>query len=329
MMGRILGKQPVGAVFRALVSLALISTLFVAHDWRDGFARVGDAALAGICIGLSMFALRNLAHALRWKTLLDAVGVRAEFGWVHRVTYIGASASTFLPSSIGGDLARGWWAHGHGLSVRETAATVVVDRLIGILSMFLLFVLAAPFAEMSVDPIHPSFAGATIAVAGIVVTTALLVSRLTTARRRLTEALQVVRRSVGSMEPGNGLRHLGSALFWSGLGHLAALAAVVAFAHAVDVQIPSLSIMAATAVSWLASLMPISLGGFGPREAVLASLLVRAGTAPEDAIAVAILWDLSIVIQAIVGMVAATIPGTDRRTGATTHDSERGSPASP
>ncbi len=78
--------------------------------------------------------------------ILEANGITLSFGSLLRLNYSGMFFSTFLPTGFGGDVVRmievGQGAEASGAT---SAGTVVMDRLIGLVALFMICVAALPF----------------------------------------------------------------------------------------------------------------------------------------------------------------------------------------
>ena len=93
--------------------------------------RVRPLEIAGILV---VFTLDRLLMAWKWSILLQAVGVRLPLGTITRFYYQGTLSGTFMPSHVGGDLLRAHWvAQASGVRA-PVFASVVMEKLIGLLS---------------------------------------------------------------------------------------------------------------------------------------------------------------------------------------------------
>src|SRR5689334_19344537 len=71
---------------------------------------------------------------LRWGVLLRLAGVRLPLSRAVRLFYQASAVGTLLPSHLGGDLLRGWWAARDGAPDHPVAASLVMERLLGLVS---------------------------------------------------------------------------------------------------------------------------------------------------------------------------------------------------
>lgn len=92
-----------------------------------------------LAIGTAISAVSLLAGAERWKIILDAQGLKMARSRVFCITLIGQFFNSFMFGSTGGDLARAYYAakETHHRKT-EAVATVVIDRMIGLVVLNLI-----------------------------------------------------------------------------------------------------------------------------------------------------------------------------------------------
>src|SRR4030095_16227767 len=86
--------------------------------------------------------------ALRWIDLLVALtpGSRPPFRRVLRIFFVSSFVSNFVPS-VAADMYRAYELARRDVRLAESTASVLMDRVLGVLSMVLVGVLALPFAR--------------------------------------------------------------------------------------------------------------------------------------------------------------------------------------
>ena len=107
--------------------LLLVSPAEVAAALR----RVSPTELAVL---LLLASLDRLLMGLRWGVLLRLAGVRLPLLRAVRLFYQASAVGTLLPTHLGGDLLRGWWAAREGAPGHPVAASLVMERLLGLVS---------------------------------------------------------------------------------------------------------------------------------------------------------------------------------------------------
>ena len=80
--------------------------------------------------------------ALRWRLLLSAKGIDAPLAWLTRTYFVALFAGQFLPAAIGGDAVRAVELGRRTHDAPEAVASVLIDRLVGLVSLVVLAVAA-------------------------------------------------------------------------------------------------------------------------------------------------------------------------------------------
>jgi uncharacterized protein (TIRG00374 family) len=102
------------------------------HNWPEILASLG-----------LIYAVMAIM-ALRWEGLLHAQGIAVGFGGCFSLTMIGMVFGLVTPAGAGGDLARMYYVRERSVDVRKAAIlSVVIDRVLGLLSLLLLSAFAA------------------------------------------------------------------------------------------------------------------------------------------------------------------------------------------
>ena len=80
--------------------------------------------------------------ALRWQLLLAAKHVSVPLGWLTRTYFVALFAGQFLPAAIGGDAVRAVELGRRTDDAPEAVASVLIDRLVGVVSLVVLALVA-------------------------------------------------------------------------------------------------------------------------------------------------------------------------------------------
>jgi uncharacterized protein (TIRG00374 family) len=163
-------KKKLGALLRVVVSVGILVYLFNSifqkeaaryfeeHqidpdtlNWTER-ARIvwtqGPNALWEVFqqVNIWWFALGTLAMGVvcllgivRWQLILRVQGLELKFPRASSIFFVGMFFNAFMLGSTGGDVIKAWYvAHETHHKKAEAVATVVVDRLIGLLALFVL-----------------------------------------------------------------------------------------------------------------------------------------------------------------------------------------------
>jgi uncharacterized protein (TIRG00374 family) len=214
----------------------------------------------------------------------------------------------FLPAAVGGDAVRAVELGRRTHDAPEAVASVLIDRLVGVVSLVGLAVLAYAAGGHSAGGPEVVVAETIFGLSVLIVLGLLFSARLRGAAARFLEP-----RAAGGRQLAAGQR------FYEALhgyrNHRATLAVVCALALAVQIarvgtiwmlvkglglDVPLVEIYAVGPVLFAALILPVSLNGIGVREAVFVSFL-RDSTTPEQAIALGLAFFAVGTATALVG----------------------------
>lgn len=129
-----------------LVAFGLVIYLLSQQGWDKIWAGVQQIPVSYFVLSFVLMLMSRSAVAMRWHTLLRSGGVHVTWWQSWKITFAGLFASNFLPTTIGGDVVRLTMALRAGFDKVISAASLVVDRLVGMAGMGS----AAPLGLMSV-----------------------------------------------------------------------------------------------------------------------------------------------------------------------------------
>ena len=127
-----------GTIVSAVVLAALL--------WFTDPAQIWDTLSAADMRWVAAATLVNIATvpvmAWRWKLLLRAKGIPVPIGWLTRTYFVALFLGQFLPAAIGGDAVRAVELGRRTHDAPEAVASVLIDRLVGVVSLVALAVVA-------------------------------------------------------------------------------------------------------------------------------------------------------------------------------------------
>ena len=248
-------------------------------------------------------------YTWRWRVMLSAVGVRISFARAFELFSIGTFASNFLPSTVGGDVAKVYYLgreHGYG----AITASVVLDRMLGVailavLTSVLLWLSPPDVPFLATVRILLLILGVvTFAVLGVIVRgSGGLSRRLDAFGPRAAAVAERLRRfrlnlAAGVIRPRVPLASLAVILLYFGLitplyGQFIRLQT--------GLQPGFLAILTAIATTAVLSNVPVSLNGLGLREQLHVALLAPLGVPREVAVAISLIFFANVLAVSLIG----------------------------
>jgi len=186
-------KQFFVNLLKVAISLGLIIYIFSRPTIReaDWGALLAQVRLWPWLLALVLYFAAIGCNVLKWRFLLQTLGVRVSFSHLYRHNLVGLFFANLPLSMVGGDIARGWdlarHVEGQATSI---AVSVLVDRLVGLSAFLLMSVLGMIGAVMLLGRTELRWLLAT--VAGVLTVFAAAFAVLMSQRlRRLVERLFV------------------------------------------------------------------------------------------------------------------------------------------
>jgi glycosyltransferase 2 family protein len=253
-------------------------------------------ALTGVRWGwiLVTFLLMNISlvvRAYRWHLLLHGLGLPVRFVRLVQLYFVGSFWNIILPSGFGGDFMRVVEV-AQDVPANVAAGTVIVDRMMGLMGLFLMALAALPFRPA--DFPHPLFIVVTLSsliglLGGFVLLEGSLIRRF---GRWLPPRLSPVgdgpiARVLQAVQ-GTGWRAIWRALLISLFFNLIQVAWWVASGRSINLSVPASYYLLVVPILSVALLIP-SIGGLGLREALAPTLFAGAGLSNEQAIALSVI----------------------------------------
>jgi len=269
--------------------------------WQSDPAAVWDAARGAawryIVIACLLVLVDRALMAYRWLKLLSPLDPRQRppVMAVMRVFFVSTFLGTFLPASVGGDALRAYGLSREGVGGVDALASVVMDRLLGVVSILLVACAGAFLARDLVDirlllPALALLSGAcglalsmifSARMAGVV---AWLIGRLPRGQgtaQRLAIAIQ--RYSAYRAD-------LVNVLAGSVAVQILRVLQTYYLGLALGLTLPLVIYFALVPIILLIVLMPITINGIGTAQAGFVWLFGRAGTSSAAAFALSVLF---------------------------------------
>ncbi len=303
---------------KVVVSVGLLALLVSRSDAPRLWAYVKTASVAWLMAALGLYLLMVLASAWRWGLLLTAQGVVVPARTLTGSFLVATFFNNFLPSNIGGDVIRIADTAKPAGSKTLAATVVLVDRGIGLLGLALLAAVAGTVVgDTGASPVSASllwagFGAATLAAAPALLAPAWLIRLLGPLRRLNPEWVGArLNRLTGVLE---NFRQAPVALAGCFAGAVLVQVILVGFsaaiAHAIGVSIDPWHMAVLVPVSFLVQMLPVSVNGFGLREATFSFYFARLGLPIEAALVISLLGAGLVMLFSLSGAVIYVVRGS-------------------
>lgn len=138
---------------KILISAALLYLALRKANLADLASRLNLASLGWIGLAIAVTFLQIFLGVLRWREISAECGAPLATGQAMRFNLIGTFFNQTLPSSIGGDAVRLWLVARNGAGWRAATYSIFVDRAIGLIALALIIVVTLPWSyDLISDP---------------------------------------------------------------------------------------------------------------------------------------------------------------------------------
>ncbi len=295
------------------VSAILIALIFSKVDLETLRGKLANANLAYLALAAVLYFAAIVVNCAKWSVLLRAQVTGVPFSALLRYTFIGVFFNSMLPANIGGDVVRGYELSTYTDSKLDAAASVIVDRLVGLLAFVTSAVVAAAILVSATHrpDLEVIAVAAMVALLALMFTMALLFSRRLRARVAMAfgwSFLKPMAPIYGRLADAFGayrFRYKTLLLaFAIGLGGLMLTNLVnYAISEALGGGMPLLMIALFNPIIALVLLIPISVGGIGLNQNAYVILYGLAGVPHDHALAVSLVMQALILLSGLPGAV--------------------------
>ncbi|GJM43619.1 MAG: hypothetical protein DHS20C21_04610 [Gemmatimonadota bacterium] len=281
-------NRTLGALVRLAIGVGLLVFLLVRVDLKQAWATLSATHPAWLAAAVVAQLGSKTCWLLRWRALLGAAECRVPPGALARLILVGLFFNNFLPSSVGGDVMRALGLTRYGATRATAAASVLGDRVIGILALAIMAVAGGAvgaFFWPGQGPWGVAVGFAALVVGLVVAVGRPEVFRALTGFRGLPEAVsRKMKRVLDSLSLLAERRRILLVAILFSLG-LAACSAVFHWSvgRAVEIQVPLVSYFVIVPTVMLFAALPITFNGLGVRELGLVGFLGAQGVPQEEA----------------------------------------------
>ena len=306
---------PLAYLARVLTTCLLLGLLLYLIDFETALGQARSANPWLLVLAVAILLCRAPFMLLRWQAILFRLGGRLDWGHGIYVVLISAFFGQFSPSGIGNDVSRGILAVG-GNDPAAVVASLFSDRIFGLVSSVLLAAPPAVLVILSGDAFLPSaLAWFVLALLAAIVVLSVLLGRTGHQYRQQAVSMSRAKRFLNLSREATWMclstigdfRVAAVALGWSLVIQAMAIASVIVTGLALAIDVPIWSYFLLVPIIWVATSVPVSLGGIGVREVSFVALLPAFGAGATEALTVGVLLSVVSIIAAVTGALLAKL----------------------
>ncbi|MET3908930.1 uncharacterized membrane protein YbhN (UPF0104 family) [Bradyrhizobium sp. S3.3.6] len=291
---------------KILISAALLYLALRKVDLTELLSRFTATSLFWIGMAIAVTFLQIFVGVLRWREVSAACGAPLELGRAMRYNVIGSFFNQTLPSAIGGDAVRLWLVARTGAGWRAATYSIFVDRAIGLVALAVLIVASLPWSYTLIADPHGRSALLLVDFAalaggiGFLIFGALKWSWLKAwwATHHIHACAVIANRVIFNRTRGPVIAIL------SLLVHVLAVVIAWCVVQSIAAPVSFVQVFLLVPPVMLITLMPISIAGWGVREASMGLAFGFAGLAANEGVNVSLLFGaVSFIVGAFGGLV--------------------------
>ncbi|MFH1655846.1 MAG: lysylphosphatidylglycerol synthase transmembrane domain-containing protein [Candidatus Omnitrophota bacterium] len=291
------------------ITLGLLFFLFTKIDINKMISIIKEIDLFYFSIAIILFVFNYYLGIVRWHVLLRGIGTRIPFSRVALSYLMGLAVNLFVPSTVGGDLARGIDLSIYSSSSKpKIMATVILDRMCGFIAVVVIALFSIILGYKLVSD------KAVLITLGILALMLLLVILILFSKTVLKLFLRIFHK-IKTVQ--NGLIRFNEAMSFFrsksqiktlmlglSLGFLIQLIVVILFyfvAMSLRLDIKIIYFFIFIPIVSAISMIPLTIGGLGLRDTSAVFFFTRVGLSASGAFALSLIGFLFIMLAGVIG----------------------------
>ncbi|WP_418160891.1 lysylphosphatidylglycerol synthase transmembrane domain-containing protein [Benzoatithermus flavus] len=280
----------------AIVVLVGCTFFLDLEELLSGLRRLGPGEIALLVL---ISTADRVLMGIKWWHLLGIAGVKLPLLQVVRIFYQGSFAGVFLPSHVGGDVLRAYWASEASGAPHHVLASLIVERLLGMVCAINVAVAGGMVYAAMLMPERPWLwiAGGALMLVGISTAFALAMSSRVHAfvlrhlarhrRFKLAETLHRFYEAYASF--GADKQGLAANALLTLLEQMLQMMLIYGIALALGITAQPVAFLAATALYMFVIRIPVAPDGWGIGELTAIGIYALIDTSTTDAFSISII----------------------------------------
>ncbi|MEQ1855142.1 MAG: lysylphosphatidylglycerol synthase transmembrane domain-containing protein [Longimicrobiales bacterium] len=284
-----------GWIATARIALTVVAIALVARwvDASEVWVRLSDLQARWVALALTISVAQVAVLAWRWRFTAARLGIDLPLRTALAEYYLGIFVNQVLPGGVLGDVGRAW-RHAHTTTLTGPAIrAVILERVTAQIVMCLVAVVSVLFLPWATASTQAWVLGTAVVLAGVALWARPRPSASDTPSSRFWLDVDRACFARDALLP-----QLLSSVFVVG----SYVAVFVVAARAVGVQTPLAGILPLVAPVLMTMLVPVTVAGWGVREAAAAALWGYVGLARSEGAAVSVAYGLLVLVSSAPGL---------------------------
>lgn len=284
-------------LLKLLFSVAVLTFLFITKiSIKDIGLKLKGVSWGWLAVAFSLQALGLLISAYRWQILARAQGDRVPLMFLAKSYLVGTFFNNFLPTRFGGDIVRIWDGSRYSKSLVKSSAIIVVERMTGIIVLFVFALVASLFRLDMARKIPVIWGALLLGLAGLTVLALFFFPFFGRGLEKvpaeglfgtIAQKFIVFRTTVLGYKDKRA--ELARATLWAFLLQLNVILYYFLIGKALRLDIAILDYFIFIPIVLLIQIIPVTINGLGLREGAYIEIFKFYGIAPETALSFSII----------------------------------------
>lgn len=293
-------KKVISLIVRIIISIVLLYFLLKQASLTDITSALLKADHKLMFLGIALYILGQVLSAYKWKILAEAIGFKNKTMEYFDYYFIGMFFNLFLPTTVGGDVAKCYYLSENDDRDRRSPAiySVLADRYSGV-AVIVWMATIAMFTPMgsSVAIGYKLFMLA-MSVLILIISPTFTLFMHTFFKRKKWVRTMLKDTKVYFNDP----KLIIKVLTWSLVFHCIVISIHIVIATAIGIKIPPQYFFIIYPMSAMAGFIPVAFNGLGPREAAYIIFFGYAGINHSQSMAFSIVWFATVLIASLTGI---------------------------
>lgn len=295
-------------LLRVACSAVLFYVALRQVDWGSVHTVFRGVDPAWLVLHLLVLGFERFFYSYKWRVLLAVKGIAMPIWSLLVITLIGKFWGTFLPSSIGVDVVRGYYLYRERANGAVIASSLLFDKAMGLWSLLLLGTIGLLGYGTTINEVNVGYVFA--GVLGAVAAAVYLIQTRWFGERMDNDLPRLLGRRLAGIfvrvyRAFLAYRDYPSVIVYSFVLSVALqlirILSVYTMARALDIEIPLVYYLVLVPLSMILIMLPLSVGGLGLREGVFVGLFALAGMSKVDAFALGFGTSLTDILVSLLG----------------------------
>jgi uncharacterized protein (TIRG00374 family) len=307
----LISRKSVFWALRIIISAGLIGYLLATANLGEMFVKIKSCHVSFFLFSLLIGILRNVIFAYRWGVLLTGSEIKVPFITLVKFYFGGSFFNLLLPTTLGGDVVRGYDLATHSNKKMDAASSVLAERIIGSFALIFIALFALLFGRKRIENTQVINVVLIVCISyfalAIIVFNARIMKRLIALFKfgsfwKIGKRLDRMYGSLCRFFADKMI--LGLCFVLSIVCQTLTMVAVYLLALAINLKLPLVYFFMILPMIWIVTMVPLSINGLGVREGAFVFFFTEVGVSGSSALLFSFL-NLSRMI--VLGLICGTI----------------------